>query len=272
LFTLYRQPPRLKGALVAAISQSGQSPDVVSVLEEGRRQGCPTLAITNNPASPLARAADFVIDLQAGAETAVAATKTYTAELMALAMLSAALAESRPAWETLLRVPDWAQAALDKVFASGAVAERYRYLSRCVVLGRSFNYATAYEWALKLKELTYLIAEPYSSADFLHGPIAMVEPGFAVLAVAPSGEVYADLLSLVERLRREQQAELVVVSDRPEALALAQTPLSLPAGIPEWVSPLVTILPGQVFAMALTGVKGLNSEQPRTIHKVTETL
>jgi glucosamine--fructose-6-phosphate aminotransferase (isomerizing) len=172
----------------------------------------------------------------------------------------------------LLRVPDWAQAALDKVFASGAVAERYRYLSRCVVLGRGFNYATAYEWALKLKELTYLIAEPYSSADFLHGPIAMVEPGFAVLAVAPSGEVYADLLSLVERLRREQQAELVVVSDRPEALALAQTPLSLPAGIPEWVSPLVTILPGQVFAMALTGVKGLNSEQPRTIHKVTETL
>lgn len=271
LFTYYQSPPRLKGALVVGVSQSGQSPDIVSVLEEGRKQGCLTLAITNIPDSPLANAADLVLDIQAGEEKAVAATKTYTTELMAIAMLSAALSNLEERWKQLESVSKWAEQtlALDETIAG--MAQRYRYMSQCVVLGRGFNYATAFEWALKLKELTYLIAEPYSSADFQHGPIAMVEGGFPVLAVAPSGKVQESMRNMLTHLRRDKDAELVVISDDEAVLALGQSPIQLPLHIPEWLTPLVSIIPAQLFACHLTEVKGYDTEKPRSITKVTET-
>jgi glutamine---fructose-6-phosphate transaminase (isomerizing) len=271
LFTYYQSPPRLNNALVVGVSQSGQSPDIVSVLEEGRRQNCLTLAITNIPDSPLARTADYVLDIQAGPEKAVAATKTYTAELMSVAMISAALGESDERWKELSSVAEWAEQtlALDKLIAQ--MTQRYRYMSQCVVLGRGFNYATAFEWALKLKELTYLIAEPYSSADFQHGPIAMVEGGFPVLAIAPNGKVHNSMLEMLTRLRKEKQAELVLISDDTDALALAQSPIQLPPHIPEWLTPLVGIIAAQLFACHLTEVKGYDTEKPRNITKVTET-
>jgi len=271
LFTYYQTPPRLQGALVIGVSQSGQSPDIVSVLTEGRRQGCLTLAITNIPDSPLASAADLVLDIQAGAEKAVAATKTYTTELMAIAMLSAALSNSEEHWKELASVSKWADQALalDKEIAQ--MAQRYRYMSHCVVLGRGFNYATAFEWALKLKELTYVSAEPYSSADFQHGPIALVEGGFPVLAIAPHGKVQESMRDMLTQLRKQKDAELVIISDDVDALALAQSPIPLPSYIPEWLTPLVGILPAQLFACHLTGVKGYDPETPRSITKVTET-
>ena len=271
LFTYYQSPPRLKNALVVGVSQSGQSPDIVSVLEEGRRQNCLTLAITNVPSSPLARAADFVLDIQAGEEKAVAATKTYTTELMAIAMLSAALSDSKKYWDELASVSEWARQslALDEQIAQ--MTQRYRYMSQCVVLGRGFNYATAFEWALKMKELTYVIAEPYSSADFQHGPIAMVEGGFPVLAIAPNGRVHESMRDMLTRLRKQKNAELVVVSDDADVLVLAQSPIQLPPQIPEWLTPLVSIIPAQLFACHLTEVKGYDTETPRSITKVTET-
>jgi glutamine---fructose-6-phosphate transaminase (isomerizing) len=271
LFTYYQTPPRLQGALVIGVSQSGQSPDIVSVLEEGRKQGCLTLAITNIPDSPLAKTADFVLDVQAGEEKAIAATKTYTAELMAIAMISAALSNSNERWDELASVSKWVEQtlALDKEIAQ--MTQRYRYMSQCVALGRGFNYATAFEWALKLKELTYLIAEPYSSADFQHGPIAMVEGGFPVLAVAPNGKVFESMRDMLTRLRKERNAELVVISDDADVLALAQSPIQLPPQIPEWLTPLVSIIPAQLFACHLTTVKGYDPERPRNLTKVTET-
>ena len=271
LFTYYQTPPRLNNALVVGVSQSGQSPDIVSVLEEGRKQGCLTLAITNIPDSPLAKAAEFVFDIQAGPEKAVAATKTYTAELMAIAMISAALNNSNERWNELASVSKWAEQTLvlDKEIAQ--MTQRYRYMSQCVALGRGFNYATAFEWALKLKELTYLIAEPYSSADFQHGPIAMVEGGFPILAVAPNGKVQETMRDMLTRLRKEKDAELVVISDDADILALAQSPIQLPPQIPEWLTPLVSIIPAQLFACHLTEVKGYDPEKPRSITKVTET-
>jgi len=271
LFTLYQQPPRLEDALVVGISQSGQSPDIVTVLEEGKRQGCRTLAITNAPNSPLANAADWVIDIQAGVEKAVAATKTYTAELMAIAMLAASLRQDQALWNDLARIPEWVRHALTLEGQINRLAERYRYMERCVVLGRGYNYATAFEWSLKLKELTYIVAEPYSTADFMHGPIAIIEAGFPVLAIVPSGKVYQNLYALLDKLRNDKSAELVVISDQPEALALAQSPMPLPVGIPEWLSPLIAIVPAQLFAHALTLVKGWDTESPRSIRKVTET-
>jgi glutamine---fructose-6-phosphate transaminase (isomerizing) len=271
LFTFYNQPPQLKDALVVGISQSGQSPDIVSVLAEGCKQGCLTLAITNEPASPLAASADLVLDIQAGPEKAIAATKTYTTELMAVAMLSTALSGNKAAWRELARVPRWVEKVLKQDAPIAHMAERYRYMRQCVVLGRGFNYCTAFEWALKLKELSYVVAEPYSSADFRHGPIAMIEGGFPVLAVAPNGKVFDTMLEMLGTLRHDQSAELVVISDEKRALSLGQSCVELPAGMPEWLTPLVSIVPGQLFAGHLTRAKGYDPEQPRTLLKVTET-
>ena len=271
LFTYYRQPPKLKNALVVGISQSGQSPDIVSVLEEGRRQNCLTLAITNEPDSPLTQAADFVLDIQAGSEKAVAATKTYTTELMSIAMLSAALNGDKADWKELSRVGKWMKQVLRQDALIEQAAQRYRYMRQCVVLGRGFNYATAFEWALKLKELTYVEAEPYSSADFQHGPIAMMERGFPVMVVAPQGKVFDSLLEVLAQLRTEFKAELLVISNARRALSLAQIPVTIPDDVPEWLTPLVCILPAQLFAYHLTVAKGFNADQPRSIHKVTET-
>ena len=271
LFTYYRRPPKLKNALVIGVSQSGKSPDIVSVLEEGKRQGCLTLAITNEPESPLATVSDFVLDIQAGPEKAVAATKTYTTELMTVAMLSAALSGGQKNWEDLGKVSGWMKDSLSQDKLIAEAVQRYRYINQTVVLGRGFNYATAFEWALKLKELTYIIAEPYSSADFQHGPIAMVDTGFPVMAVAPRGKVFDSMLQMLRQLRNDFAAELVVISNDKRALSLAQAPIAIPADVPEWLSPLVSILPAQLFAYHLTAAKGYNTEQPRSLRKVTET-
>ncbi len=271
LFTYYKQPPKLKNALVVGISQSGQSPDIVSVLEEGRRQNCLTLAITNEPNSSLTQSADFILDIQAGVEKAVAATKTYTTELMSIAMLSALVSGNKRHWRELNKVSGWMKSVLKQDDFIAQAAQRYRYMDQTIVLGRGFNYATAFEWALKLKELTYVKAEPYSSADFQHGPIAIVESGFPVMAVAPKGKVFDSMLQMLKRLREDFSAELVVISNDKRALALAQMPLSIPTDVPELLSPLVSILPAQLFAYHLTHAKGFNAEQPRSIRKVTET-
>ena len=271
LFTSYQTPPNLNGQLVLGISQSGQSPDIVSVLTEGRRQGALTLAITNDPDSPLAQEAELVLHTAAGPENAIAATKTYTAQLLAIALLSAAMSEASDLIEQLHRVPGLVTETLDLDERIETAAQRYRYMSQCVVLGRGFNYATAYEWSLKLKELTYVVAEPYSSADFQHGPVAIVSHGFPVLAVAPRGAVFEDLMGLLTKLDREHQAELLVLSNEPEAFELAQTPLELPTDLPEWLSPVVSIVPAQLFCYHLTRAMGYDTEAPRQLSKITRT-
>lgn len=271
LFTMYEGSPRLQKALVVGVSQSGQSPDVVSVIEEGRRQGAVTLAITNAPGSPLAQTAEFSLDVHAGAEMAVAATKSYTAELMAIAALSAALTETDEYVAALWRVPHAAANALALDAEAERIATQHHAMSQCVVLGRGYNYASAQEWALKLKELAYVFADPYSAADFQHGPIAIVERGFPVLAIAPRGAVLADLLSLLNRLRNEHGAELLVISDSDDALALGHSALRLPADVPEWLTPLVSIVPAQLYCYHLTRAKGYDTETPRSLRKVTLT-
>lgn len=271
LFTYYNRPPKFKNALVVGVSQSGASPDIVAVLEEGKKQGCLTLSITNEPNSPLAHVSDFVLDIQAGKEKAVAATKTYTTELMTIAVLSAALSGNKKQWNELKHVAGWMKSVLKHNDFIAQAVQRYRYIDQAVVLGRGFNYATAFEWALKLKELSYIIAEPYSSADFAHGPIALVESGYPVFAVAPKGKVFNSMLQMLQQLKNGISAELVVISNEKRALSLAQIPLSIPADVPEWLSPLVTILPAQLFAYHLTSAKGYDTEKPRTIHKVTRT-
>lgn len=271
MFSVYQSPPRLKHALVVGISQSGQSPDIVHVVQEGRRQGAPTLAITDDPSSPLARTADLVIFTDTGTERSVAATKTYTAQLMAIAMLSVGLQPGGEGQRELALVPDLVGQALRLDSIVEQTAARYRDMTKCVVLGRGFNYATAHEWSLKLKELAYVIAAPYSSADFLHGPVALMDRGFPVLAVAPDGAVLPDLLPVLKELVLSRDVDLLVISDRAEALGLAKASLASPAGVPEWLSPFVTIGPAQLFAYHLAALKGLDVEHPRGLEKVTRT-
>lgn len=271
MFSVYQSPPRLKHALVVGISQSGQSPDIVHVVQEGRRQGAPTLAITDDPSSPLARTADLVIFTDTGTERSVAATKTYTAQLMAIAMLSVGLRPGGEGQRELELVPDLVGQALRLDSIVEQTAARYRDMTKCVVLGRGFNYATAHEWSLKLKELAYVIAAPYSSADFLHGPVALMDRGFPVLAVAPDGAVLPDLLPVLKELVLSRDVDLLVISDRAEALGLAKAPLAIPAGVPEWLSPFVTIGPAQLFTYHLAALKGLDVEHPRGLEKVTKT-
>lgn len=269
LFTVYAAPPRFGNALVLGISQSGQSPDIVAVLAEARRQGALTAAITNAPGSDLAHTADFVLRLHAGEERAIAATKTYTASLAAIALLSVALDGDHGRREALEQLPGVVAQAL-ALAGVDRVAERYRYMSACVVIGRGFNYCTAFELALKLKELTYTVAEPYSSADFRHGPLALVSEGFPMIVVAPSGKMLPEMVDFMATARG-RGAELLVISDHPDALALARVPLALPTGAPEWLSPLLTVLPGQLFAMHLAHARDLDVDHPRGLRKVTET-
>lgn len=270
LFSIYQRPPRFGKALVLGISQSGKSPDIVAVLAEARRQGTLTAVITNDPASAMAQHGDLVINLRAGHEKAVAATKTYTSELAAIAQLSATLATSDEMQQALQQLPAAVARTLAMNETIAGIAPRYRYMEHSVVIGRGYNYATAFELALKMKELTYTIVEPYSSADFLHGPLAMIEHGFPVIVVAPSGAMQAEMQKFIQTLN-EREAEVIAISDEARLLQAARIPLSLPAPVPEWLSPVTAIVPGQLFAMHLAHARDYNVDSPRAIHKVTET-
>ena len=269
LFSRYASPPNLASALVIGISQSGRSPDVVAVIEEARRQGALTAAMTNDPESALTAVAEHPLDLRAGVEHSVAATKTYTAELTAIAMLAVALGDDGASeHEALQRVPDAQRAALQLAGRASELADAHAGLSDCVVLGRGFNLATAFEWALKLKELAYVRAQGYSSADFQHGPVASLAPGGDVMAVVARGPLAADTVELIGRLRHERRARVLILAG--EALPGADH-LPFPDTLPEWLSPLVDIIPAQLFTAALARAKGLDVERPRGLNKVTVT-
>jgi glutamine---fructose-6-phosphate transaminase (isomerizing) len=268
LVSLYGSGPRLRDAVVLGISQSGRSPDIVAVLDDARRQGALTAAITNDATSELAAAAEHVIELQAGPELAVAATKTYLAEIALLALLSSALSDDDPSAAELRALPAALRDALAAEDRVARLAEARATDDLCAVLGRGFHYATAREWALKLKELAYVLADPYSAADFQHGPIALVQEGFPVLAVATAGPALDGMAALLGRLR-DARASLLVLSDAADVAALGDG-VVLPA-VPEWLSPLVAIVPAQLFAYHLARARGLDPEAPRNLSKVTLT-
>jgi glucosamine--fructose-6-phosphate aminotransferase (isomerizing) len=247
------------------------SPDVIAVVAAGRAQGAPTLAITNDPSSPLAQAAETSIDLGAGPELAIAATKTYTTELLAIAALSAALSGDPSDATALVAVPEAIASALELEPAVESMARDQASADRLLVLARGYEYATAREWALKLKELARVFADPYSAADFEHGPLALLEPGVPVLATVRSGPTHAPLLGLLGRLREELGVDIAVVSDQGDALALARWQFPVPGGTPEWLGPIVSIVVGQLHALHLTRARGLDPERPRNLNKVTRT-
>ena len=270
LYTIYGQPPRLDGGLVIGISQSGASPDVVAVLAEAREQGRPTLALTNDVDSPLGRTAEAVLPLEAGDEHAVAATKTYINSLGAVALLFAEVSDDGAAREELARMPEALSAQIELSLGEPPQLDEYRDAVGLTVVARGVNYGTGYEIALKIRELSGLVTEAYSPADLMHGPIAAIQPGWPVVVVAPSGPARPSVEEIVRPLRA-RGARLVAISDVRAVLRRAQTKLVLAPGVPEWLSPLTAVVPGQVTAMRLTRLRGLDLDSPVGLRKVTLT-
>ncbi len=273
LHTIYGVPPRMKGALVVGISQSGQSPDVVAVVEEGKRQGRPTLALTNDPHSPLGRAADHVVTLCLTPERSIAATKTYTTELMAVALVGAALSGDSKRRDEALRIPDAAQKVLVGAKAAARdVAARLKDVSTVLPIARGINLCTAEEMALKLRELLRVSTHAFSAADFRHGSIALVTDGLPVALIAPRGEAFDDMRALAEEIRG-RGGSLVVISDDPKLGEAGDGRLPMAHSVPEWLSPLTAILPAQLLAVEMGLAKGLNPDKPRGLaEKVVKTV
>lgn len=279
VITLYQASVDLRDALVVAISQSGESTDTNLVLERARAAGAFTLGVTNEPAGSMARVAESVLHVRAGKEKSVAATKTYTGQLMAMYVLAWALgARLRP--DDLQRLPDAAAAALKLEPEIALRAERYRFMDHAVVIGRGLNYANAFEFALKLMETCYVPAERFSTADLMHGPIAMVDRSFPAFLFGPAGVTWPATRAMLEKLR-QLKAETLLITDRgnPDAASQAECAVCLPLKLvrksltPEDIyTPIPYIVPAQLFAACLAQVKGLDPDHPRTLTKVTRTM
>lgn len=272
IFTLYKASIELKDVLVVGVSQSGESTDTNIVLERGREQGAVTIGITNEADSSMAKLAEHVFLVRAGREKSVAATKTYTGQLLMFYLLAYALGADIKIAD-LERIADWANQALKLEKEIGERSERYRFMTQTVVIGRGLNYSNAFEFALKMMETCYVVAERFSSADLLHGPIAMVEAAFPAFLFAPTGVTWPGLKEMIEKLGA-LKAETLVITDRTnrEAINMAQRAVAVQASLKELYTPIPYIIPAQLFAAALAEQKGLDPDRPRTLSKVTQTL
>jgi fructoselysine-6-P-deglycase FrlB-like protein len=267
--TVYRADLDLRGVLAVGVSQSGATEEIVTTLEWARRCGARTAAVTNVAGSPLAEAADVPLVTQAGTELAVPATKTYTTQLAALAVLALSIGKARGA-EGLLAVPDAVEAMLEVAPAAEVLAERLTYADTLVVSGRGFAYSTALELSLKLKETCYVTAVGLSYADLVHGPIAIVDAGTpALLVAAADGPVLPEMTGLAGRIA-DAGADVYGIGGDADFAAVCRSALPGPS-LPEHLAPFALVVPGQLLVEALARTKGLDPDAPRGLDKVTQT-
>lgn len=271
VLTLYKSTLNLSKWLTLGISQSGESTDVVAVIERAKELGALTVGITNVRGSSLTKTADFTLLCHAGEEKSVAATKTYTATAGLLYLLAGKVAQKPDCLNDLKTAAHAIRSIFDTESRIERVVERYRYMQECMVIARGINQATSQETALKLLETCYVVAKPYSSADFQHGPIATIDEGFPVFLYAVPGKAYQSVIELMEMIQ-EDRAETIVISSVDEVLSRATTPIEIPVEVDEMLSPLVYIVVGQLFAQYLSLTKGYNPDQPRGLTKVTRTM
>jgi glucosamine--fructose-6-phosphate aminotransferase (isomerizing) len=270
--SIYQASVDLRDALVIGISQSGQAADVIAALEGAKAAGAETLAITNVGDSPMTRVADETLELHANPECAVAATKTFTNSLAALLILAAAMADDAALREECLRLPQLLADTLALTQDLPELAQRFRYLDDCVALGRGYNLAIAYEFALKLRETAYVRVQPFASPDFVHGPIAILDDRYPVIAFANDGPALPSLLEVLAKVRG-RGAETIVIGNAASAWTDADLalPLRLSRPIPEVISPFPCALVAQQLAHAIACAKGYDPDQPRGLQKVTIT-
>ena len=267
VYTIYNASLDLKRALVIGVSQSGEGADINMVLERARASGAYTLAITNEPDSTMSGLADETLLIHAGRERSVAATKTYTGQMLHFYLLANELARKKI---EIAQIPEFTARALELRPQVEDIAERYVFMENCVVVGRGMNYGNAYELALKLMETCYVVAERFSSADFFHGPLAIVERRFPVVLFGPSGVTQKGSVELLGRLH-ELNADCLAITNDPEIAALSPNSLMLPE-IDEFLTPIPFIVPAQLFAALLSEAKGLDPDAPRSLEKVTKTI
>ena len=270
VFTMYNCSMKLNHTLALGISQSGQSEDVVQTLISARAGGAVTACITNEQNSPIAHASDHVLLCHSGVEKSVAATKTYTCSLALVSLLTGIFSNCTEILDELNTISAKMQTCLEIDSEVSKHVERYRYMQECAVLARGINLSTALETALKITETSYLVSRPFSGADFLHGPIAMITTGFPVIVFAPVGKAFESIYELSETLNAKG-AELIIVSEKMNILSLAQSPIKIPVNVHEYVSPLVYILFGQLWACHLAISRGMDPDHPRGLNKVTNT-
>ncbi|MER5268514.1 SIS domain-containing protein [Actinosynnema sp. NPDC002837] len=265
--TLYGARPDLRDVLLVAVSQSGGSPDLLEVTESARARGALTVAVTNTSSSPLNGAAELAVDVGAGVERAVAATKTYSATLLALYLLVDGIRGGDGS--AAAGLGDLARATLDS--SADAVAEavqRYRFVDRVLTTGRGYSLPTALEAALKLAETSYLAARAYSGADLLHGPVAAVDAETAVLAVTSAGKGGDALHDVLDAVHGRGADVLAVGSASDKVSAALRVPVAETA---EEVAPILEILPIQRLAHGLALARGGDPDNPRGLNKVTRT-
>jgi glucosamine--fructose-6-phosphate aminotransferase (isomerizing) len=268
--TIYNAELRLDHALVVGVSQSGEGEDINRVLENARRSGAYTVGITNEPSSSMTHLVDEILLTHGGRERSVAATKTFTGQMLLFYMLASELARNGVPF-SYEAIPEFVAGALEQKAAIRELVERYVFMENCVVVGRGLAYANAYELALKLMETCYVVAERFSSADFLHGPLAMVERHFPVILFAPPGVMLPGVKSLIERLG-ELHADTLAITSDAKAASLCTRSIEMSSKIDEFLAPIPYIVPGQLFAALLAEAKGLNPDAPRSLSKVTRTL
>ena len=268
VFTLYNAKLRLKRALVIGVSQSGEGVDINHVLEQAKSFGAFTIAITNEAESTMAKIADETLLIHAGREKSVAATKTYTGQMLHFYLLASVIGDKRIDFQ---RIPSFTEKALELESKVKEIVQRYVFVENCVVVGRGMNYGNSYELALKLMETCYVVAERFSSADFFHGPLAIVERRFPVILFGPIGVTKQSSVDLLKRLH-ELNADCLAITNDEEVAALATHSIKLPSEIDEFLSPIPFIIPAQLFAAHLSEAKGLNPDEPRSLKKITNTL
>ena len=268
VITLYNAKLRLNRALVIGVSQSGEGDDINQVLESAKASGAFTLAITNEAESSMARLTDETLLIHAGRERSVAATKTYTGQMLHFYLLANAIGDKRLDFN---RIPPLVNGSLELRETIAECANRYVFMENCVVVGRGMNYGNSYELALKLMETCYVFAERFSSADFFHGPLAVVERRFPVILFAPTGVTEKSSVELLERLR-ELHADSLAITNNPKVGELASHSIMLSSDIDEILSPIPFIVPAQLFAAYLSDAKGLDPDAPRSLSKITKTL
>lgn len=268
VYTLYNAKLRLKRAVVIGVSQSGEGIDINHVLESAKSSGAFTIAITNEIGSTMAKLADETLLIHAGREKSVAATKTYTGQMLHFYMLASAIGDKRLDYH---KIPDFTAKALTVRPEVEKIVHRYAFMENCVVVGRGMNYGNSYELALKLMETCYVVAERFSSADFFHGPLAIIERRFPVILFAPTGATKKSSVDLIERLS-ELHADCLSITNDAEVAKMSSHSIVLPSEIDEFLSPIPFIVPAQLFAALLSEAKGLDPDAPRSLSKVTKTL
>ncbi len=268
VFTLYNAKLKLNRALVVGVSQSGEGSDINHALAEAKAAGAFTLGITNEAESSMAGIVDETLLIHAGRERSVAATKTYTGQMLHFYMLAEALGANSIAYD---EIPGLTEQSLSLDLQIERMVERYTFMDQCVVVGRGMNYGNSYELALKLMETCYVVAERFSSADFFHGPLAIVERRFPVILFGPDDRSRSGNLDLLDRLN-SLGADCLAITNDGEIASRSTHSLRLKGKIDEFLTPIPFIVPGQLFAAHLSAAKGLDPDAPRSLAKVTKTL